>query len=177
MERTFLSTHVLPSGSHHETIPKPWKGPIRIAILDQGVDTANLRCCGKLGIHDTAYEHLIIDQKSWVDDSEDIEDMIHGTTVTSLVLRFGPKAEVYVAQVSRNSRVGIEDAGRIVQVWLSKRLPRGLYSVYIVQANKPRPSSMLEMNGMSTCLYFPSGFVPLIKTSSGRFKMFVKKAR
>ncbi|KAF4878661.1 hypothetical protein CGCSCA1_v002302 [Colletotrichum siamense] len=115
VERTFLSTHVLSLGSHQETIPKPWKGPIRIAILDQGVDTMNLLCCGTLGAHDTSHGNLITDQKSWVDNSKDIEDTIHGTTVTSLVLRFGPKAEVYVAQVSRKSRVGIEDAGRIVQ--------------------------------------------------------------
>ncbi|KAL3292945.1 ankyrin repeat domain-containing protein 28 [Colletotrichum asianum] len=113
--RTFLSTHVLSLGGHYETRPKPWKGPIRIAILDQGADTANVVCCGILGVPNTTNEHLIIDQKSWVDDSKDIGDTIHGTTVTSLVLRFGPKAEVYVAQVSRKSRVSIEDAGRIVR--------------------------------------------------------------
>ncbi|KAF0328711.1 ankyrin repeat domain-containing protein 28 [Colletotrichum asianum] len=113
--RTFLSTHVLSLGGHYETRPKPWKGPIRIAILDQGADTANVVCCGILGVPNTTNEHLIIDQKSWVDDSKNIGDTIHGTTVTSLVLRFGPKAEVYVAQVSRKSRVSIEDAGRIVR--------------------------------------------------------------
>ncbi|UKZ92453.1 uncharacterized protein TrAFT101_007408 [Trichoderma asperellum] len=90
--------------------------PIRIAILDTGIDTTD-KMIGP------ASRSRIKAKRSWVGSIEDYEDRYgHGTHVTRLLLKMAPAADIYIAKITDGKTVDAKDMDRIAEAidWAMK---------------------------------------------------------
>jgi hypothetical protein len=107
----------LPSKKYHGLHGEGWRPPIRIAILTTGVNRDAIEKLlhyrkprvGKIRFDDC------IKWKSWVDDN--VHDFAgHGTHVTYLTLQYAPFATIYIAKVTKEGRIMLEDVHMIAEV-------------------------------------------------------------
>ena len=97
----------------------PWRlNPIRIAILDTGIDSEEdslvnaaledhriKECCG-----------FVIDQDSDPNPADFQDVNGHGTHVTRLILNAAPSAEIFIAKISEETTVSTRNLHRIARV-------------------------------------------------------------
>lgn len=92
-----------------------WSGPVRIAILDTGIDlnhpdfanraSRRTQKGRKLAESDYLGEKTQRDRikacRNFVDDSDDVTDFVgHGTAIAGLIMSIAPRAELYIAKTS-----------------------------------------------------------------------------
>ncbi|KAH7149101.1 hypothetical protein B0J13DRAFT_674322 [Dactylonectria estremocensis] len=90
-------------------LPQKQRGPIKIAIIDSGIDMTHPFIDGK--------KAQIRGWRNWTDaDPNNYHDTYgHGTQVARLVLKVAPAVEVYVAKVSTGKQISQKDTGRIAE--------------------------------------------------------------
>lgn len=98
---------------------KKVRRPVRVAILDSGVDMADPYVRGVV--------RRIKVKRNWTNDDPDnwIDTYGHGTHVARLLIRVAPAADVYIARVSTGKHVTPERTGQIAQVRGNPRLYYG----------------------------------------------------
>jgi hypothetical protein len=88
--------------------------PVRIAILDTGIDKSHGSIVGGFLLQRLRKERCY----SWVGgDSTDVHDSHgHGTNATDLLLRVAPQAQIYVAKVFSGNEFNVEEASNVAKV-------------------------------------------------------------
>lgn len=86
------------------------KDAIKIALLGQGVDSEKLR------MHGSGLDQYIFDKQNFTNKSPSGKGLRWEATLISLIHQYGPKAKIYVAQVTNERRVHPRDADQIVEV-------------------------------------------------------------
>ena len=88
--------------------------PIRIAILDTGIDKSSGSILGAFAMKRLQKQYC----QSWVgDDPTNVHDTHgHGTNTAGLLLEVAPHAEIYVAKVFSGSSFGVEEAKNVAKV-------------------------------------------------------------
>jgi subtilisin family serine protease len=103
---------------HHVSLESDHAEPVRIAILDSGLDPKN-----PFLIEDKQLpKPRIKEGRSFVHGTEphDVQDEIgHGTHALGLLLKIAPCAEIYVARVARRETLGPNTYDDIVKARLS----------------------------------------------------------
>ncbi|KAJ4248542.1 hypothetical protein NW757_008190 [Fusarium falciforme] len=93
----------------HANSARNEKKPIKIAIIDSGVDPDDRWI--------RARSSQIADTRNWtsaqIDDCAD--ECGHGTHITRLILKVAPAAEIYIAKVSKRKKFDPEVAGQVAQ--------------------------------------------------------------
>jgi hypothetical protein len=85
--------------------------PVRIAILDTGINEKHSAI--KAGFDEKSLRHEWC--HSWV--GKDVHDSHgHGTNATQLLLKFAPRAEIYVAKVFSGGVIGAKEAMNVADV-------------------------------------------------------------
>lgn len=77
--------------------------PIRIAVLDSGVDKTDRQI-----LFNIDKSQRIRTRKSWVGSPADEDSYGHGTFVTKLLLKAAPKAHIYVAKICETKHINAE---------------------------------------------------------------------
>ncbi|KAF5492103.1 Ankyrin repeat and SAM domain-containing protein 3 [Colletotrichum siamense] len=85
------------------------KDAIKIALLGQGVDSEKLRT------HGSGLDQYIFDKQNFTNESPSGKGLRWEATLISLIHQYGPKAKIYVAQVTNERRVHPRDADQIVE--------------------------------------------------------------
>ncbi|KAI8289104.1 hypothetical protein K4K59_006610 [Colletotrichum sp. SAR11_240] len=86
------------------------KDAIKVAVLGQDIDSEKMRARGKDG------DRYIFGKRNFANETN-LEDGLHwGSTLASLIHQYGPRAAIYIAKVTNDSRVHSRDAERIVEV-------------------------------------------------------------
>lgn len=146
MKRTFI----LPLVDHPtvKTEDERLRRPVRIAVLDSGVDMSDPLVKGAA--------KRIKEKRNWTDDDPEnwTDTYGHGTHVARLLIRVAPAAEIYIARVSTAKEIRPEKTGLIAKVvaeplhQLIKKLERNYDQLTFLPY--PRQSTGQPQSGMST---------------------------
>jgi subtilisin family serine protease len=127
LERTWYNEIQWSPQDDIEDSRRNWTGPVKIAILDTGIDLDHpdfsqrakrrSKVAAKQLLEKTQRER-IIGCKNFTGGPEDdvTDDVGHGTHIAGLIMAIAPRAELYIAKVSstRNSR-SKEESERMVK--------------------------------------------------------------
>lgn len=85
--------------------------PVKIAILDTGVDLSDL------SIGEYLRQKRIVDYKGFAGDAADVQDNNgHGTHVAKILIKNAPAADFYIAKVSNNTKVPVKQLAQVAEV-------------------------------------------------------------